>query len=414
MKKIIPFLLLLIPLQKISAQSTSVLFIGNSYTYVNDLPATVRQLALSKGDSMFTDMSAISGYTFQMHSANPTTQAKIAQQPWDYVVLQEQSQMPAFSQSQVQTEVYPFATIIDSLIHANDSCTETVFFMTWGRKNGDASNCASYPPICTYEGMQQGLRESYLNMGQMNQATVSPVGMAWKKIIADSLSFNLYQADESHPTVYGTYLTACVFYAMIFQKSPIGATYYSTIPDTTALLLQQTADAIVFDSLSVWFESGNIPFAGFDFSAVGTTVTFQSTDLNGVQFQWDLGDGNSSTQQNPSHNYAPGTYTVTQIVTGHCMSDTVTHTLTVLSSGIIESNITSNEKIYFADGRIYFQSEISTSIILFDMVGRKVFEQPIEKNKSIQSVSWKLSSGCYIAVLQNNEIKNAIVKVVIP
>ncbi|TSA49302.1 MAG: PKD domain-containing protein [Sphingobacteriales bacterium] len=414
MKKIITLLLLLIPVQKISAQSTSVLFIGNSYTYVNDLPATVRQLALSKGDSMFTDMSAISGYTFQMHSANPTTQSKISQQPWDYVVLQEQSQIPAFSQSQVQTEVYPFATIIDSLIHANDSCTETVFFMTWGRKNGDASNCASYPPICTYEGMQQGLRESYLNMGQMNHATVSPVGMAWKKIIADSLSFNLFQADESHPSVYGTYLTACVFYAMIFQKSPIGATYYSTIPDTTALLLQQTADAIVFDSLSVWFESGNIPFAGFDFSAAGTNVTFQSTDLNGVQFQWDLGDGNSSTQQNPSHNYVPGTYTVTQIVTGHCMSDTVTHTLTVLSSGIIESNIPSYEKIYYADGWIYFRAEISTSIILFDMVGRKVFEQSIEKNKSIQSVNCKLSSGCYIAVMQTNEIKNLIVKLIIP
>ena len=414
MKKIIAFLLLLILAQRISAQSTSVLFIGNSYTSVNNLPATVQLLALSKGDTLFTDVSAPGGYTFQQHTTNTTTLAKISQQQWNYVVLQEQSQMPAFPQSQVQTEVYPFATTLDSLIHEIYSCTETVFYMTWGRKNGDASNCSSYPPICTYEGMQQGLRESYLAMGQMNDATVVPVGMAWKKIIADSLSFDLYQTDQSHPSVYGTYLTACVFYSVIYQKSPVGATYYSTIPDTIALLLQQTAEAIVFDSLSLWFESGNIPFAGFDFSATGTTVTFQSTDLNGTQFQWDLGDGSSSTQQNPSHNYAPGTYTVSQIVTGHCLNDTSTQTITVLPSGIMESDIHSDEKIFYSDGRIHIQSEISNSLVFYDVLGRKVFEQAINKNKSVQFINSNLPSGCYIVVLKNNEEINSIVKVLIP
>ncbi len=414
MKKIVPLLLLLISLQKISAQTKSVLFIGNSYVSVNNLPLTVQQFALSKGDSLFVDSNAPGGYTFQQHSTNATTLSKIAQQPWDFVVLQEQSQMPSFPPSQVQTDVYPYATKLDSLIHANDSCTETLFYMTWGKKNGDASNCAGYPILCTFWGVQQRLRESYLEMGQMNNATVAPVGMAWKKIIGDSLSFDLFQADESHPTVYGTYLTACVFYAIMYQESPVGATFYSTLPDTTAILLQQTADAIVFDSLSLWFESGNIPFAGFDFSAAGTTVTFQSTGINGVQFQWDLGDGNSSAQQNTSHNYAPGTYTVTQIVTGHCLSDTATQTLTVLPSGIIESHIPSTEKIFYVNGRIYFQSEISTSIVLYDLLGRKVFEQAIEKNKNTQFVNLNLSSGCYIAVLQNNEMKNSTVKVVIP
>lgn len=414
MKKIFSLLLLLISFQKISAQTKSVLFIGNSYTSVNNLPLTVKQLALSKGDSLFVDSNAPGGYTFQQHTTNATTLAKIAQQPWDFVVLQEQSQMPSFPPSQVQTDVYPYATKLDSLIHANDSCTETMFYMTWGKKNGDASNCAGYPILCTFWGVQQRLRESYMEMGQTNQATVAPVGMAWKKIVGDSLSFDLFQADESHPTVYGTYLTACVFYAMLYQKSPVGATYYSTIPDTTAILLQQTADAIVFDSLSLWFESGNIPFSGFDFSAAGTTVTFQSTDINGIQFQWYFGDGNSSAQQNPSHNYAPGTYTVTQIVTSHCMSDTITQTLTVLSSGIVESNILSNEKIFYTDGRIYFQSEISSSIVLYDVLGRKVFEQLIENNKNTQLVNLNLSSGCYIAVLQKNELKNMIAKVIVP
>ncbi len=405
---------MIISIQKISAQTKSVLFIGNSYTSVNNLPVTVQQLALSKGDSLFVDSSTPGGYTFLQHTTNATTLSKIAQQPWDFVVLQEQSQMPSFPPSQVQTDVYPYATKLDSLIHANDSCTETMFYMTWGKKNGDASNCAGYPILCTFWGVQQRLRESYLEMGQMNHATVAPVGMAWKKIVGDSLSFDLFQADESHPTVYGTYLTACVFYAMLYQKSPVGATFYSTIPDTTAILLQQTADAIVFDSLSLWFESGNIPFAGFNFSATGTTVNFQSTDMNGSQFDWNFGDGSSSTQQGPSHVYVPGTYTVTQVVTNHCLSDTVTHALTVLSSGIAESNQTSTEKLFYVEGRIYFQTEISNSIVLYDVLGRKIFEQSIDKSKIKQVLNLKLSSGCYTAVLENNHQKNSILKVVIP
>ena len=44
------------------------------------------------------------------------------------------------------------------------SCTEPLFFMTWGRKYGDQQNCQFYPPICTLCGYKQRLRESYLEM----------------------------------------------------------------------------------------------------------------------------------------------------------------------------------------------------------------------------------------------------------
>ena len=96
------------------------------------------------------------------------------------------------------------------------------------------------------------------------------------------------------------------------------------------------------------------------------------------------------------------------------MSDTATQTLTVLPSGVVESGIPSNEKIFYADGRIYFQSENSSSIVLYDLLGRKIFDQAIQKNKTMQIVNQNFSSGCYIAVLQNNEVNNLIVKVVVP
>jgi hypothetical protein len=133
----------------VNGQTTNVLFIGNSYTFVNNLPQTLTDIALSKGDTLMYDISTPGGYTLNLHTTNATTLSKINSQAWDFVVLQEQSQLPSFSPVQVATDVFPFARHLDSLILVNDSCTETVFYMTWGRKNGDLSNCAVYPPVCT-------------------------------------------------------------------------------------------------------------------------------------------------------------------------------------------------------------------------------------------------------------------------
>src|SRR5689334_14671481 len=90
-------------------QQRSVLFIGNSYTYVNNLPEMFRQLALSLGDTVTVGSSMPGGYTFEMHSTYAPTLAAIHSEDWDFVVLQEQSQIPSFPQAQVEEECYPFA-----------------------------------------------------------------------------------------------------------------------------------------------------------------------------------------------------------------------------------------------------------------------------------------------------------------
>ncbi|MFN5793339.1 MAG: hypothetical protein ACK455_00960, partial [Bacteroidota bacterium] len=124
-----------------NAETKRVLFIGNSYIYTNNLPQVLKDVALSNGDDVIFDSSAPGGHTFQQHSTNATTLSKIAQGNWDYIILQEQSQRPAFPISQVQTEVFPYAAYLDSLAKAQNPCATVMYYMTWGRKNGDASNC---------------------------------------------------------------------------------------------------------------------------------------------------------------------------------------------------------------------------------------------------------------------------------
>lgn len=176
----------------------------------------------------------------------------ISSQKWDVVILQAQSQEPAFPPAQVAQETLPFALKLDSVIHLNDSCTKTIFYETWGRKYGDASNCPFYPPICTYSGMQDGLKASYKLFADTCKALLAPAGEAWRQSIAVDSSLNLYQSDNSHPSMEGSYLTACVFYEVIFNKSVVNNSFFASVDPAVALALQQIAHAVVTDSSSVW------------------------------------------------------------------------------------------------------------------------------------------------------------------
>ena len=127
-------------------QARNVLFIGNSYTQVNNLPAMVAAIAESMGDRMTYQSNTPGGCTFSQHCTNQSMQL-IRSGEWDAVVLQEQSQLPSFPQSQVETEVFPYAKRLVDSIYANNPCCEPMFYMTWGRKNGDGQNAAEFPVL---------------------------------------------------------------------------------------------------------------------------------------------------------------------------------------------------------------------------------------------------------------------------
>ena len=323
------FLLLFFAPTILLAQSLDVLFIGNSYTYANNMPQMVSEIALSFGDTLNFESSTSGGATFNTHSTNINTLNKISQKPWDYVILQAQSQEPSFSPNQVANDVFPYAQIIIDSIKSNSICTEPIFFMTWGRKYGDQQNCQFYPPICTYLGMQQRLRQSYLDMTFTHNATCSPVGICWKESIAQDSTLNLFSTDNSHPSVYGSYLAACTFYSTIFNKTSLGSDYIPNGIDTsTAILLQTIASNIVLDSLGIW----NIFNTDFNSTIIGDSVIFDNNSSNYENVSWNFGDGYSSTIGSPNHTYSnPGNYDVTLVVTTNngCLSDTLTTTLTI-------------------------------------------------------------------------------------
>lgn len=359
------------------AEKRKILFLGNSYTYVNDLPNTLKQLALSLGDTLDIDSYCPGGASFQSLYNDANTLTKIQLPGWDYVVLQAQSQEPSFSPAQVQTDTYPFAKKLDSLIHLSNPCAETVFYMTWGRKNGDAGNCAAYPPVCTYEGMQQRLRESYLEMSNDNDATCSPVGMAWRTFRTQYPSVELYNPDQSHPSVNGTYLAACVFYTSLYQKSTVGASYVlAGVQATDAPNIQSIASATVLDSLENWQQYGHLPYADFSFSVNQNQVTFTNNSLRAATYDWDFGDGSPINNTiNPTHTYtAVGNYTVSLQAKSNCNKfarknkqvsiNTIPNTLDDLDNSLQKS-------IFYSEGKLFLQGSF-TEVMVINLHGDRV------------------------------------------
>ena len=399
MKKFLPFLFVLCSLQ-VSAQTTKVLFIGNSYVATNNLPQTFYNLALSLGDTVFYDSNSPGGQTFQNHTTNTTTLSKINANAWDYVILQAQSQEPSFPPAQVQANTYPYARFLDSLIHVNNPCTKTMFYMTWGRKYGDASNCGFYTPLCTFEGMNQRLRESYLEMSANNFAQTAPVGIAWKNARMIDSTINLWSADNSHPSVAGTYLTACVFYASIFKQTPVGSNYTAGLTVQQAGFLQQVASSTVLDSLDTWMLNQDPIHAGFIPGVNLLNVNFISDCYNAAQFSWDFGDGNVSNQQNPLHTYTTaGSYNVQLIASNGCYSDTVIQQVTVSGIAGMENNPYIKFSVYPnpATERLVIETPGIEELTLMDLNGKALLNFMVKgKPDKYELLLQELAPGTYI------------------
>lgn len=379
-------LALFISLPSFSQDSLSVLFIGNSYVYTFDLPAVLKSLAESKGDVLTVASKTNGGFTFQNHVNDPVTYTKIHLTDWNYVVLQGQSQEPSFPYDQVNSTTLPFALQLADSVYGNSPCSQVQYFMTWGRQNGDPQ----WDSINTFDKMNGRLRDAYLRIAENANASVAAAGPAWKYVRDNHPSINLFSTDGSHPSFAGTYLNACVFYSSLYHKSPEGASYIGSLDQATAQTLQQVAKMTVLDSLSTWKLTHPDSLAdvsvSYQLNQTPATYQFSSNASLITNYNWNFGDGVTSTEANPLHTFtANGSYTVQLIGEGPCGIDTSTVQIIV--------SITNNEElsgkinIVTIGNKTFKISGISNSskFQIVDLTGRAVaFEKILQsENETI-------------------------------
>lgn len=248
---ILLFSFILINLCTFAQTPTKVLYLGNSYTYVNDLPDIVERLSQSQEKEIQSTEFLSGGARFQTHWNNSSVINTIKQGGFDFMILQGQSQEVAFPQGQFMSEVYTYAHKLDSLFKAYNPNGKVIFFMTWGYRYGDADNCTFYPPFCTYSSMSQELYNNYRQMALDFQSSVAPIGAAWRYSINLDSNYVLHSSDNSHPSYDGSYLAACVLYSSIFKEN-VNSSFNYQLDTQTAQRYQQIANEIVMDSLSHW------------------------------------------------------------------------------------------------------------------------------------------------------------------
>jgi len=360
------------------AKILRVLFLGNSYTNYNNLPLLVSQVATSMGDTLIFSSNTPGGYRLIDHFGDATSLSKIDQGNWDFVVLQAKSQEPSFPDEQVASETIPYAQKLDSLIKAANPCTETIFYMTWGRKNGDATNCPIYPPLCTYEGMQSKLRERYLLMASICEASVVPVGLAWKKMRQLHPSTELYNADESHPSLTGSYLAALSFYQCLFLKVPSAQVYKAGIPDSTAGFIRMITSSTVSDSANVWFQNGKRIQADYSYSVGAVlTISLSATGYGNSVYHWDFGDGNSNTGKTMEHTFsANGIYQVKLKASNNCFADSIKKTINISGASSIQNPYESFFRItpnpYKDTFRISENTQLESIPVMTNLLGKEI------------------------------------------
>lgn len=192
---------------KQKAETDEVLFIGNSYTYVNGLPDMVGAMLSSKVKNVKVGMVAKGAYSLDAHWTDEGAKSPrevIGKEKWDAVVLQDQSGRPAMDPEGTIADVVRF----EKLIHAKGA--RTILFMTWGHADD------------SFKEMSKIIALTYSRAAVKSGAEIAPVGLAWFQAIQKDAKLVLHSPDGSHPNVKGTYLAACVIYATLTGRSPVG------------------------------------------------------------------------------------------------------------------------------------------------------------------------------------------------
>ncbi|MEM6821052.1 MAG: DUF4886 domain-containing protein [Verrucomicrobiota bacterium] len=183
----------------------------------------VQQIAQSKGLRIETAMYAKGGYRLKNHASDSQLDALLQSEVWHIVVLQEQSQLPAFRSKQTRVDVFPYA---DQLVKKNrgiNASAKIAFYQTMAHRNGDRENAQAFPELGTYRGMQERVNATYRSMALDHHGILIPVGELW--ITArqnNALQIPLYR-DSVHPSKSGTYLAACIFIKTLFDQPVSGA-----------------------------------------------------------------------------------------------------------------------------------------------------------------------------------------------
>jgi hypothetical protein len=209
-----------------------VLFIGNSLTDANDLPAMVRALASAEGLDWDVRAELLGGASLEDHWQAGSAQATIQSGHWDAVVLQQgPSSLP-----ESRDNLRHWVAVFDEAIRAAGG--RSALYMVWP----ESSRIAWFDRV----------RDSYALAARDVSGWFLPAGETWRAAWRGNALLALYGVDGFHPTPAGSYAAALTIFAGLSGRSPLGLSAPATVDPTTAERLQRAAQ----DALDTYGDYG--------------------------------------------------------------------------------------------------------------------------------------------------------------
>jgi hypothetical protein len=182
----------------------------------------LKELAAARGIEVGHKVISAGGASLRQHLNAGKALDAIAKGGYDVVVLQEQSTLPIKSPARFRDSARDFNEAIAA------AGARTAFYLTWARSNAPET--------------QKALTDAYAGAASELGGTLIPVGMVWERFLAEYDEPVLHAPDNSHPTLAGSYLGACVFLIALLEDDPVGIEVpVKGLDDNTATLIRQAA-----------------------------------------------------------------------------------------------------------------------------------------------------------------------------
>ena len=213
-----------------------ILFIGNSYTFYNDLPKLLQALATENGHAVEYCEVLCGGrhlydYLDRLDEYKAKLDSIVETDSFDYAILQDHSVGAMIAPERFHDAVKRMKEKFGNRVN------RIVLYETWGRKEG-SETLAQYG--WTRLGMTETIAREYRLCGENNGCAVSPVGECFARVMELTDAIDLYNPDLTHPSYEGSCLAAIMHYAKIFGELPT-QTASLNLPDATAALFVRVA-----------------------------------------------------------------------------------------------------------------------------------------------------------------------------
>lgn len=223
-----------------------VLFIGDSTTSRNDIPGKFKRLAELGGHEVIVDSSTKDFTSLATHTFLPQTKEKLETGVWDVIILQENEAILLEPGSLRQYSIPMVQKYMDI---ADPMDGVILLYSSIGFREG-LVDFEGFEHLDDYESTQDAVDTAYIEIGNELNLPIAPVGAVWRQVYDTQPTFDLWQADGLHVSPEGAYLAASVFYAAIYNESPIDLPFSDEfgIDRSTIELIHQNVADVVFEN----------------------------------------------------------------------------------------------------------------------------------------------------------------------